>query len=77
VEELRHSCPELAADQILLTVDEVLTRKPAPHRFWELRTAHIVTADGYRYLSEVGASFIQQLLLVVLLALGSRGSLLV
>ena len=76
VEELRHLGPELAADQVLLTVDEVLTRKPAPHRFWELRTAHIVTADGYRYLSGVGATFIQQLLLVVLLALGSRGSLL-
>jgi hypothetical protein len=76
VEDLRHLGPELAAGQVLLTVDEVLTRKPEPHRFWELRTARIVTAEGYRYLSGVGESFIQQLLLVVLLALGPQRTLL-
>jgi len=46
VEDLRHLGPELKPDQILLTVDEILTRKSKPHRFWELRTARIVTADG-------------------------------
>jgi hypothetical protein len=76
VEELRHLGPELEADQVLLTVDEVLTRKPEPHHFWEIRTARIVTADGYRYLSGVGATFLQQLLIVVLLALGAQRSLL-
>ena len=32
-EDLRHVGPELGADQVLVTVDEVLTRKPEPHRF--------------------------------------------
>ncbi len=32
-EDLRHVGPELDADQVLVTVDEVLTRKPEPHRF--------------------------------------------
>ena len=76
VEDLRHLGPQLEADQVLVTVDEVLTRKPEPHRFWELRTACIVTADGYRYLSGVGATFLQQLLVVVLLALGTQRALL-
>src|SRR5690349_8192947 len=76
VEDLRHLGPRLEADQVLITVDEVLTRKPEPHGFWELRTARIVTADGYRYLSGVGATFLQQLLMVGLLALGTRCSLL-
>jgi hypothetical protein len=76
VEDLRHLGPELKPDQILLTVDEILTRKPKPHRFWELRTARIVTADGYRYLSGVGATFLQHLLVLVMLALGTRCSLL-
>jgi hypothetical protein len=76
VEELRHLGPELAPDQVLATVDEVLTRKPEPHRFWEVRTARVVTAQGYRYLSGVGQTFLQQLLVVLLLALGARRSLL-
>jgi len=76
VEELRRLGPELAPDQILATVDEVLTRKPEPHRFWEVRTARVVTAQGYRYLSGVGQTFLQQLLVVLLLALGARRSLL-
>jgi hypothetical protein len=76
MEDLRHLGPALEADQVLVTVDEVLTRKPAPHRFWELRTAHVVTAQGYRYLSGQGQIFLQQLLVVVLLALGARRSLL-
>jgi hypothetical protein len=76
VEELRQEGPELAADQVLVTVDEVLTRKPEPHHFWELRTARVITADGYRYLSGVGESFLGHLLVVVLLALGACRSLL-
>ena len=76
VEELRQLGPALGADQVLMTVDEVLTRKPEAHHFWELRTARIVTAEGSRYLSGVGETFIQQLLLVVLLALGVSRSLL-
>src|SRR5262249_17467264 len=77
VEELRQLGPALEARQVLLTVDEVLTRKPEPHQFWELRTARIVTVEGYRYLSGVGATFLHQLLVAVLLALGAQGSVLV
>ena len=61
--------PEVAVDQVLVTVDEVLTRQVEAHHFWEVRTARIVTAEGYRYLSGAGAMFLQQLLVVVLLAL--------
>jgi hypothetical protein len=75
-EDLRHLGAELAPDQLLATVDEVLTRKPAPQHFWELRTARVVTAHGYRYLSGVAATFLQQLLVVVLLAVGAHRSLL-
>jgi len=76
VEDLRHLGPVLEPDQVLITVDEILTRQPAPHRFWELRTARIVTVDGYRYLSGAGAVFLQHLLVVVLLALEGWRSLL-
>jgi hypothetical protein len=68
VEELRQVGPDVAADQVLLTVDEVLTRQAQAHHFWEVRTTHIVTAEGYRYLSGAGAMFLQHLLVVVLLA---------
>jgi hypothetical protein len=76
IEELRHLGPELEQDQVFLTVDEVLTRRGAAGRFLELRTAHIVTAEGYRYLSGMSTTFLQQLLVVILLALGPRRSLL-
>jgi hypothetical protein len=46
VEDLRHLGPELTPDQVLLTVDEVLTRTPARHHFWELRTARVVTVEA-------------------------------
>jgi len=69
LEQLRHFGPQVAADQVLLTVDEVLRRQAEAHHFWEVRTAHIVTAEGYRYLSGAGAMLVQQLLVVVLLAL--------
>jgi hypothetical protein len=47
-EELCHLGPALEADQLLVSVDELLRRKPEAHRFWELRTARIVTAAGSR-----------------------------
>ncbi|MDQ4076818.1 MAG: hypothetical protein M3220_11315 [Chloroflexota bacterium] len=75
-EDLRHLGPEVAADQVLLTVDEVLTRQPESGRFLELRTARIVTEKGYRYVSGVGMTFLRQLRSAVLLALGTLGSLL-
>jgi hypothetical protein len=76
VEELRHLGPALEPDQVLLTVDEVLTRRPEASHFLELRTACIMTATGYRYVSGVGMVFLQQLQVVVGLALGMFSSLL-
>jgi hypothetical protein len=61
---------------VLLTIDEVLTRKPAAGHFLELRTARIVTQHGSRYLSGIGALFLQRLQLAVLLCLGPFRSLL-
>ncbi len=52
----------------------MLTRTSEGGRFLELRTARIVTASGSRYFSGIGAAFLQQLLVVVQLALGSLGS---
>ena len=45
---MRHLGPELDPEQVLLTVDEVLTRKPEAGRFLELRTARIMTQRGAR-----------------------------
>ena len=61
LEELRHLGPELEPNQVLLTVDEVLTRRPEAGHFLELRTARIMTERGSRYLSGIGAVFLQQL----------------
>jgi len=68
--------PELEPNQVLLTVDEVLTRRPEAGHFLELRTARIMTERGSRYLSGIGAGFLQRLELAVLLCLGSLSSLL-
>ncbi len=76
IEELRHLGPTLEPNQVLLTVDEVLTRKPAAGRFLELRTARLVTEHGSRYLSGIGTAFLQRLHLAVLLCLGPLSSLL-
>lgn len=76
VEELRHLGPELEPEQVLLTMDEVLTPRCKGGRFIELRTARITTARGYRYLSGVGSAFLQQVHSVVGLALGVLSSLL-
>jgi hypothetical protein len=48
VEDLRHLGPELEPEQVLLTVDEVLTPRCDGGRFGELRTARVVTARGSR-----------------------------
>ncbi len=68
--------PELELNQVLVTVDEVLTRKPETGHFLELRTTRIVTERGSRYLSGVGAAFLQRLHVAVLLCLGPLSSLL-
>jgi len=72
VEELRHLGPEVAPDQVLTTTDEVLTRKLARRRFWELRTARVMTRQGSRYLSGTGDGFLLLLLVMVLLCAGRQ-----
>ncbi len=78
-QQLRRLGPQLEPDQVLVTTDEVLTRawvpgtpKDAPKRrkFWELRTARVVCAQGTRYLSGTGESFVRLLLLMILLCRG-------
>ena len=76
VEDLRRLGPTLATDEVLVTVDEVLTPKPQPHHFWELRTAKLVTPAGCRYLSGVGEAFLQQVEAAVRLAMGTHQALL-
>lgn len=77
VADLRRLGPEVSKGQILATVDEVLTRRPERRQFWELRTARVTTAAGYRYLSGMGDGFLQQLfVLLLVLGVGRRRSLL-
>jgi len=45
-EALRCLGPELAEDQVLVTADEVLTRRPEKRRFWQLRTARLALTDA-------------------------------
>ena len=76
VEELRTLGPILAADEVLLLVDEVLTRQSEPHHFWELRTAKLVTREGCRYVSGTGEPFLHLVLALTLLWAGPQRSLL-
>jgi hypothetical protein len=39
---------------VVASADEVLTRR----QFWEVRTARGATAEGYRYVSGTGATFL-------------------
>jgi hypothetical protein len=57
--------PELAADQVLVSADEVLVRQPQQGAFAELRTAKLATRAGYRYLCGTGSLFLQQLGLLI------------
>jgi len=75
-QDLRHLGPELEPNQVLLTVDEVLTRKPEAGHFVELRTRRLVTERGSRYLSGIGAALLQRVHLGVLLCLEPLSSLL-
>jgi hypothetical protein len=58
--DLRFLGPEVDEHQVLVTMDEVLTRAPMRREFIELRTAYIATQNGYRYVSGVGHGFLHQ-----------------
>ena len=76
LKDLRHLGPKLEPGQVPLAVDEVLTGKPAAGHFLNLRTARIMTEQGARYLSGVGASFLHRLHVAMLLGRGPSISLL-
>ena len=60
-EDLRRLGPEIGADEVVASADEVLTRRPQRRQFWELRTARVATAEGYRYVSGTGATVLATL----------------
>jgi hypothetical protein len=64
--------PEVREDQVVVTTDEVLTRKSARRQFNELHTARVLTAEGSRYLSGTGESFAKMLLVLIVLCAGQR-----
>jgi hypothetical protein len=76
VEDVRRLGPTLATDEVLVTVDEVLTPTPQPHHVWELRTATLVTVAGSRDLSGGGEVFLHQVEAAIRLAVGTDRSLL-
>ncbi len=61
----RRPGPEVATGQMLLVLDEVLTRATDQGQFHELRTACLLTAEGRRYLCGTGAPFLRQVQAVV------------
>jgi hypothetical protein len=77
VADLRHLGPTLQAEEVLVTVDEVLTRKPQKRCFWELRTARVLTPEGTRYFSGTGDSFLLLLTVYLQVCLGKHRHLLV
>ena len=59
--DLRRLGPEVGPDEVVASADEVLTRRAQRRQFWELRTARVATAEGYRYVSGTGATFLATL----------------
>jgi len=76
LETLRHLGPDLAPEQVLLTIDAVLTRTQQAHQFGGIRTARITTVEGTRCLSGTGDAFLQTLRVLTLLSMGPGRSLL-
>jgi len=77
VRALRLLGPRVTEEEVVVGVDEVLTRQSEKHRFHELRTARVLTAHGGRYLSGRGASFLLVLTAFVLLCAGTNRCVLV
>jgi hypothetical protein len=65
--------PEIAAEQVVVSADEVLVRRPAKKQFDELRTGYVAMRGGHRYLCGQGSFFLLQLWLLILLCGGRQG----
>jgi len=70
--DLQRLGPQVAAAEVRVSTDEVLTRKLARRRCNELRTARVVTTQGARYLSGTAEHFLTLLLMMVLLCAGRQ-----
>ncbi len=57
---LRQLGPEVAPEQLVLILDEVLTPAPGRDQWHELRTACLLTTAGRRYLSGRGLALLRQ-----------------
>ena len=64
--------PEVGDEQIVVSADEVLVRRPEKKKFDELRTGYVAMRGGHRYLCGQGSLFLQQLWLLILLCGGER-----
>jgi hypothetical protein len=72
-EDLRRLGPEVGPDEVVVSADEVLTRRAQRRQFWELRTARVATAEGYRYVSGTGMAFLAALGVLCALCQGAPG----
>jgi len=70
-EEVRRLGPEVGPAEVVASADEVLTRRPQRRQFWELRTARVATAEGFRYVSGTGATFLATLAVLCALCQGT------
>lgn len=75
LERLRRLGPQLHADEIVASTDDVGVRRPEKRRWLELRTACVRTATGYRYLSGNAGAVLPQLYLLLVLCGGLTAKL--
>lgn len=75
VSDLMRLGPKVGDSQVVASVDGIQVRRPQKRRFHELRTAKVVTAKGYRYVSGANASFLGYLLLLIRICLPEGGFL--
>jgi len=63
--------PEVRSQQVVAATDGIVVRRQERRRWLEIRTARVTTAQGYRYLSGLGDTFLSQLMLLLLLCQSS------
>jgi hypothetical protein len=72
VAQLRRLGPEVKPDQIVASTDDVLVRRPEKGRALSIRTARIADSEGFRYLSGMGESVLNQLYILFVLCGGHK-----